>query len=216
MNKQQNFHGLIPLSGGIDSSALLYHTLKENPDKAFLVFKIDLISSTSASRTIKEKNAVRNICEWLRHQNLHNFKFIEMRFDYSAFSPPPVWDSEVVNYAAALCLLAHPEIKVFYDGAIKNDFEDPDFQNRLNKIEHILFTVSNRNKTNLQQSFPLAALSKYEVMKLMPMELLNLTWSCRYPEGGPEWTLKRCHKCPPCLIIDEVLKKHPGEFNPDW
>jgi len=213
MDKKQNsFRGLIPFSGGIDSTAVLYKTLTNFPNDRFLVFKVNLISSTSANRTIKEIASVENILNKLRKIGISNFEFKKMQFDYSAFIPPPVWDSEVINYAAALCLLDHPEIYEYMEGAILNDFEEQGFNERLNKIAKILYLVSGKNPDNLKIIYNFKNMDKYHVMKSIPPELLKLTWSCRYPEGSSEWTLIRCHKCPPCTIIDKVLKKYPGEF----
>lgn len=211
MNRK-TYRGLIPFSGGIDSTAVLYQALTSFPDDNFLVFKVNLISSTSASRIVREAAAVNEIFEKLKAKGIENFDFISMKFDYSVFSPPPVWDSEVINYAAALCILNHPEIKEFWEGAIADDFKDPTFEKRLEKISKILYLVSERSPKNLDIIFSIKDKNKYEVMKLIPSDILPLTWSCRYPEGGPNWTLKRCHKCPACKTIGEVLHSHPGEF----
>lgn len=209
-----DFYGIIPLSGGIDSTAALYKTLKENPDKNFVVFRIDMVHGTSGHRTTQEAAATERIIRWLDENGLSNFAFRDLRIDYSSLGmTPPVWDSEVVNFAASLIIQAKPEIEVFFDGAIKDDFADPGFQGRLDKIADILYLHTGKPKEELEILFPLAEMTKYEVMKSIPAELLGLTWSCRYPKIVGPWTFGRCHECPQCKVIDSVLDKHSGEFN---
>ena len=213
MKKKTNFRGLIPFSGGIDSTAVLYNTLTQFPADNFLVFKVNLYSGSSASRTIQEIAAVDIILGNIREKGIKNFEFKRLEFDYSALGPPPVWDSEVVNYTAAVCIKAYPEIREFYEGAIADDYLQPGFEQRLEHIEKILYTVAERSHTDLQIVFPLKSMSKYEVMKSIPPDILPLTWSCRYPQGlQPDYSMVRCHECQPCTTIDAVLKTHPGEF----
>ena len=126
--------------------------------------------------------------------------------------PPPIWDSEAINYLTSLVVQAKPEITEFIDGAIKDDYNDIEFGLRLEKIAKLLYTASGRNAKDLHIKFPLKDLSKYEVMKSIPGKLLKLTWSCRFPRIGLPYTYVPCHDCPPCNIIDKVLEEYPDEF----
>ena len=210
------FKALIPFSGGIDSTAALYLTLSQNPEAHFLVFKVNLINGSSASRTVMEERAVNAILEELRRLGLNNFSYRRLSYDYSQLGFPPIWDSEAVNFAAATCLRAHPEIEEFVEGAIGDDYLQPDFEARLAQIEKILYLVAERDKSNLRIVFPLKDLMKYEVMKVLPNSILRLTWSCRFPVEGPVWDLKRCRQCHTCKIVEAVLAEHPQEFDLDW
>lgn len=209
---QTQFKGIIPFSGGIDSTAGLYHTLTEKPKENYLVFHIDLINGTSGNRYILEKKAVSNIITVLQKKEISNFAFKQLSFDYSVFDIPLVWDSEVINFVAAMQVRAHPEMDVFIEGAIKDDYEVDGFKERLEKIEKIFYLVSERTKDNFEILFPIKHLSKYEVMKSIPKDILGLTWSCRYPEIGTPYTFMRCHKCPPCKILDKVIQVYPNDF----
>lgn len=213
---QTKFDGIIPLSGGIDSTALIYKVLKENPDQKFLVYRVDMVHGTSGHRTTQEAQATESIVQWLFEQGLTNFCFKRLSIDYASLGmTPPVWDSEVVNFFGAMLIQAHPEINTFYDGAIKDDFDDPDFQNRLNKIADILYLHTGKSSENLQINFPVKQLSKYETIVSMPVELLKLTWSCRYPKIVAQWTFGRCHECPQCGILDKVLENHQ-DVKKEW
>ncbi len=210
---QDDFFGIIPLSGGIDSTAALYSTLKSNPDKNFLVFRIDMVHGTSGHRTTREAMATEQILGWLSKNGLENFAFRELRIDYSSLGmTPPVWDSEVVNFAASLVIQAKPTIQVFIEGAIKDDYAELGFEDRLTKIEKILRLHTGKSASELEIQFPLKEKSKVEVMRSIPEDLLKLTWSCRYPKIVAPWQFGRCHECPQCKVIDKVIELNPNEF----
>lgn len=206
------YRGIIPFSGGIDSTAALYTTLTEYPNETWLVFKVNLINGSAASRTIQEELAVNAILDELRAMGIQNFRYKRLAFDYAQLGSPPVWDSEVVNFAAATCIRANPSIGELIEGAIADDYLQAGFDERLAKIEKILYLVSEKSRSELQIKFPLQHKNKYEVMRLLPMAILNLTWSCRYPEGDANWQLQRCHKCATCQTIDHTLEQYPNAF----
>jgi len=213
MNKKATkYRGIIPFSGGIDSTAALYLTLTQYPDDQWLVFRVNLLNGSAANRMVKEEQAVIAILDSLRSKGINNFTYRRLSFDYAQLGPPPVWDSEVVNFAAATCIRAHPEITEFIEGAIADDYEQERFDDRIAQISKILYLVSEKTAESLQIKFPLKDKYKDDVMRLLPKEILRLTWSCRYPEGGEQWTLKRCHKCHTCQIIDAAIDKYPDEF----
>lgn len=207
------FRGIIPLSGGIDSTAGAYKTLRENPEDNYLIFRIDMVHGTSGHRTTREAMATEKILSWFENNGIKNFAFRELRIDYSSLGMmPPVWDSEVVNFAASLVIQAKPEIREFIEGAIKDDFEEIGFDDRLDKIAKILYLHTGKSEKDFKIVFPVEDLSKYEVMKSIPLELLELTWSCRYPKIVERWTFGRCNECPQCKVINEVKRNHVGEF----
>ncbi len=206
------YTGIIPFSGGIDSTAGLYLTLTQNPDKYYVVFKLVMLNGENASRTVKEEQAVNNILDALRAKGINNFTYRRLSYDYSQLGPPPIWDSEAVNFVAATVVRAYPEITEFIEGAIYEDFLQEGFQDRLDQIEKILYLVSEKSKDTLEIKFPLKDMTKYDVMRAIPKEILAMTWSCRYPEGAANWELQRCHKCHACVIIDEALEKGKGHF----
>jgi 7-cyano-7-deazaguanine synthase in queuosine biosynthesis len=213
MSNATKYRGVIPFSGGIDSTAALYLTLTQNPNDHYLVFRVNLWNGTSGSRTIREEQATEEIIAWLHRNGINNFDYKRLSFDYSSLGPPPIWDSEVINFTASVVIQAHPEISEFIEGAIKDDYDQDGFQERLNKIADILYTTTGQTKEELAIVFPINQMTKYQVMQALPEALLALTWSCRYPTIGPPYTYVRCGSCPQCLVIDGVLKEHPDEFN---
>lgn len=208
---EASFDAVIPISGGIDSTAAAYLSLKNRPEENFLLFRIQLWNGTSGHRTIREDLATEHILQWFEQNGLHNFAFRKLSFDYSSLGMmPPIWDSDAVNFIASVVVQAHPEIKEFVEGAIANDFEDPSFQKRLDKIAQLFYLSAERGPDNFRFSFPVRDKSKKELIELLPSSLLRLTWSCRYPEIGAPYTFVRCHKCPQCKVIDNVIKNEPS------
>ncbi len=208
--KSTKFDAVVPLSGGIDSTAALYLSLKNNADQKFLVYRIQLLNGTSGHRTLREELATESILTWLEKAGFTNFAYRTLSFDYSSLGMmPPVWDSDMVNFVASVVVHAHPEISRFVEGAIADDFDDPSFQKRLEKIMALFYLAAERSPADFSFEFPVRDMRKYEVMKSIPADLLVLTWSCRYPEIGGPYTFVRCHKCPQCKVIDSVLEDHP-------
>jgi len=205
------FHSVIPLSGGIDSTAAAFISLKENPNKNYLIYRIQLLNGTSGHRTIREDLSTEKILNWFEQNGLTNFAFRKLSFDYSSLGMmPPIWDSDAVNFIASVVVQAHPEIDEFIEGAIANDFEDPGFQKRLDKIAKLFYLSAERSLDDFTFTFPVREKTKKELMELLPESLLRLTWSCRYPEIGAPYTFVRCHKCPQCKLIDELIIKYPN------
>ncbi len=211
--KESRFKGIIPFSGGIDSTFSMFLTLKENPNDNYCVFRVDLLNGNSGSRIIQEQRAVEAILDKLSGFGINNFKYRSLSFDYSSLGPPPVWDREIINFVSSIIIQDHPEICEFIEGTIADDYLQEGFNERLEKITRILYVSSARTSEDLKIVFPIKEMSKYQVMKELPSELLSLTWSCRYPEIGPPYTFVRCHKCPQCKVIDKVMADHPGEFD---
>ena len=216
MQHNKKYRGIIPFSGGADSTDALYMTLTQNPDDYWLVFKVNLLNGSSAHRMVKEEQAVNAILDELRAMGINNFTYRRLSFDYSQLGPPPIWDSEAVNFAAATCIRAHPKISEFIEGAIADDFLQTGFDERLAQIEKILYLLSEKTPETLRICFPLQKMDKYQVMKAVPPHILALTWSCRYPVEGENWDMQRCHKCHTCLLVDKAIATHADEFDLDW
>jgi 7-cyano-7-deazaguanine synthase in queuosine biosynthesis len=212
-NRKQFDGGIIPFSGGIDSAGVLYHTLSKHPDKYFLVMKICLYNSISANRMTKEKEAVISILQRLNELGIQNFEYKELEYHYPTLGVPPLWDSEAVYFAAATCIRAYPEINRLYEGVTADDYEGEgaDFYERLDKYAKILQLVADK-ENDFQIFMPLNKMSKFEIMKMLPPEILKLCWSCRYPTPKETYSykLERCHFCPPCKVIDKALEKDPN------
>jgi 7-cyano-7-deazaguanine synthase in queuosine biosynthesis len=208
--------GIIPFSGGIDSAGVLYHCLTKHPEKHFLLMKVCLYNSISANRMTKEKEAVQNVIEYLKENGIKNFEYKELEYHYPSLGIPPLWDSEIVYFAAATCVRSYPEIDCLYEGVTADDYigEGNDFNERLEKYASILHLIADRNPSNFRVEMPLNNMSKLEIMQMLPPEMLNMTWSCRYPVPKETYSyqLERCHFCPPCKVIDMAIE-HDSNLN---
>lgn len=217
MENRKKYSGIIPFSGGIDSTGVLYHTLTQYPTAHFLVMKVCLYNSISGNRMTKEKLAVDAILLKLREMGIQNFDYKELEYHYPSLGIPPLWDSEIVYFAAATCIRAYPEIGTLYEGVTADDYvgEGADFYERLEKYAKILYLVADKKPEAVEIVMPLDKLSKYQIMQLIPPDILALSWSCRYPVATEAYSyqLERCHICPPCKVIDSILATHPEELN---
>jgi 7-cyano-7-deazaguanine synthase in queuosine biosynthesis len=50
--------------------------------------------------------------------------------------------------------------------------------------------------------YPLIDMTKRDIIKEIPIELLRLCWWCRRPRDGAE-----CHRCHTCRQVDPVLRE---------
>jgi hypothetical protein len=190
---------LIQLSGGIDSTYVLWKWLTENPEDYCLVHHINLIEirddkgNISENRYYEEKVAVDKILKWLDSKGLNNYFYVENTFDYGNFTSC-LYDVELCGLLAGILL------------------QSPRWQT----IEHVFHPIygweteredKKRNYMNMiaereiNSVYPLAGLSKSDVIRQIPKELLDLCWYCRNPQ-------QQCIPCRECHTCKEVEKAY--------
>lgn len=190
---------LIQLSGGIDSTFVLWKWLTENPNEFCLVHHINLIElrddqgDISENRYYEEKLAVDKILKWLDSQGLNNYFYVENTFDYGNFTSC-LFDVELCGLFAGI-LLQSPR------WASIEDVIHPIYgweTEREDKKRKYMRMISERNINSL---YPLAGLKKSDVIKQMPKQLLELCWFCRNPK-------QECVPCGECHTCKEVKESY--------
>ena len=183
---------LIQLSGGIDSTYVLYDWLRNNPDKSILVHHIHL--KNHESRLEHEKVAVNNILDYLRKHGYNNFIYLESGFDYGNLG----WivkDVEVCGFFLGVILRNKRWSNL---KQILLPIYKPEAGLRHKRAERI------RNIISLQRPievlYPLLEFTKEDTIKALPKELLDLTWYCRKPVNG-----KVCGECITCVEVNHLL-----------
>lgn len=191
---------IIPFSGGIDSTAVLYSMLKENPNEQFLIVHVLLINGESFNRYKLEHESVKNILKRLKELGFNNFEYKEASMDYlSAGEIPPVWDIEALNLIMAI-YVRDTSVNRFIKATNFDDFQQDDFLDRIENSETIFFAASQKKRHEFQFEYPQRNKTKQQVIASLPKELLVLTWSCRRPMKV-DGELVVCGSCEACEMM---------------
>ncbi len=180
---------LIQLSGGIDSTYILWKWLLEHPTETCIVQHIVL--KNSEGRIDVEKNAVYKILEYLKSKNLTNFIYIENYVDYGRLGIP-IKDVELCGFFASMILRVK---KWRFIKEILLPIYDPHTQRESRRLE-IMKIIGVSPSTKIL--YPLENKLKSDIIKEMPEDLYNLCWYCRKPQNG-----QKCEKCPTCVEVKE-------------
>lgn len=182
---------IIPISGGLDSTYLLYHYLKYTN---YTIHAHHIILKNEVEpRWEEEYTACKNIVKYC--QKIREFTYTESTWDF----PYHCWDFEVVAFCAGQIArkICRENDKIsLCAGIVLNDVERTSSGvTRTKRFEGIwaASTITLGKKRSLKFEAPLMCLSKLDLLKRMPKELSNMCWSCRHPIDGA--TCGRCHAC---------------------
>lgn len=192
---------LIQLSGGIDSTYVLWKWLQENPDKLAIVHHIELKSYEE--RWNMELIAIDRILKWLDNQGLKNYMYLQNTFDYGNI-PGSMYDVEICGFIAGFILRS-----VRFNKTTKTHL--PIYGVYTEREERRRQILNFTAKREIECVYPLYDKKKWEVIEELPEELFNLTWYCRTPIGD-----KKCGECHACkqvsksfgIIEENKLKKY--------
>jgi hypothetical protein len=191
------YDALIHLSGGMDSTFVLWDYLKHNPDKRILVHHVKL-RHLAEDRLELEQAAVENIVAWLKIRGMTNFDYHESRFEYGTLPRISVKDIQIVAFFTAI-ILRTKNFKGFRKLLLswhKGEVDDVEI-NRGARIKKVLEGLEVENIPRFV--FPIAQKTRADMAKVMPADLLDLVWVCRKPKDG-----KKCLRCKICLEMIEA------------
>ena len=192
---------LVMLSGGLDSVVVLYQLLKQEQGLPLHVHHVNLYGWESATKPVAESMAIRDVTNYLWEQG-YRFEYSEstVRYEYSAY------DQSVLYFQAACLAASMPLVARVAIGRLKEDI--PENQNTPFRVHPTTAGISVFNTVldqwPLQERpveivYPLQALSKPDLPKLLPPELMALACSCRQPLILDENRWEKCGKCEKCL-----------------
>lgn len=194
---------LVNFSGGVDSVYAAYTALK-NGEKVLLHH---CVLKSKNSRHMQEKRAARECIDFFNQRNLKNFTYIESGFDYGSLGHM-VYDVELIGFITGTILRgpAHKKISrvivsVNADDPTGRDINAP----RRVRANAISEQVAGRK---ISWEYPFIHMTKEEVMRNMPPELLRRTWWCRRP-GRNNMPCGKCSACSSTLPIVKSLTKYP-------
>ncbi|NJO65383.1 MAG: hypothetical protein HC836_47005 [Richelia sp. RM2_1_2] len=192
---------LLFFSGGIDSTAVLYKMLQDEPTAEIDV--VHLVLKNQENRWEQELVACRNIVDWFKHQG-HTFNYVEQVFEYTISSNSFPYDTSVVGFYAAH-LIQSKSYDYVTSGVVASDDQTWQGQFRTSVRTSIYFSTAlsiSPCKPIVAWKYPLIGMTKKEIIKnFLPKDLLELTFSCRAPlqDSTP------CGSCVACNEINEIL-----------
>lgn len=190
---------LINLSGGVDSVYALWQHVKNGGDP--LLHHCHLI--TPSGRHTYEKQAVRRVMRWLMDHGYGAPKLVETTFA-AGTAGYNLQDVEVIGFMTANVLLhpAHRDIDTVIISANSGDLaQGPGYERRVANRNTIIQTlVSDRD---IRFEYPIADVSKQEMVRTMPSDLLAACWWCRRPRRNGS----TCGNCRPCREVAEGLSQ---------
>lgn len=210
-NKQINTKGvpnrtLVMFSGGLDSTAALWHVLNR-PKKYGDIHVHHVHIQNVEDRWRAEAAAVKNILAYMRQNAPAHFTVSESVIRTPQFGGMFMYDVEVFNYLSGYMTSRDPLITRVVVGATGTDFAigiDESFKR--GKAMHNAFHLDEEDHSGRIKEFPLKDMTKAQVYKSIPQDLAVLTWSCRRPryvDGKPV----ECGKCKTCAIEMKDVKR---------
>jgi 7-cyano-7-deazaguanine synthase in queuosine biosynthesis len=195
----KHFDALVTVSGGIDSTLVLYDYLRNNPTHKVLVHHCKLVNREG--RADMETEAIGKVLTYLKNvTKLRNFEYTYSGFDYGNLRHI-VQDIELMGFLLGVLYRSKSyTIGKVLICASKWDIEcGVNYDVRAKRRFDIIRAVTDK-QVNFE--YPIAHMSREEVIEALPKGLRDLTWYCRRPNGN-----KPCGKCRTCLNTLPTLRK---------
>jgi len=185
---------LVNLSGGIDSTYVAWQLLK----RGHKVVLHHCIYKTKQNRWPRECEAVEAILNWFRANDLTNFSYEETTFDFGTISAKGTYDITTIGYMSGIVLHdeRHADCKHVVISANRDDGTDGSPRSRARET---LMKMASGRKAPINLVWPIKHMSKADVVKATPEDLLALCWYCRTPKNG-----KPCGECHTCKKVHSV------------
>lgn len=203
---------LVMFSGGIDSTAALWHVL-HNPDKYGQIHVHHVHMQNIEARWKAEAVAVKNVLEYMSQHAPAKFTTSESVINTPHLGGNFLFDAEVISFISGYMTSRDSAINRVIIGATKTDF-DRGVSNAVKrgKAIHNAFHLEYKDHSGKIKEYPMSEMTKEEVYKTLPTDLAILTWSCRRPHYADGKPLE-CGQCKTCRLelkgIDRP--KSPGK-----
>ena len=195
-NKQST---LVMLSGGIDSTAALWHVLN-HPDDYGKVHVHHIHIKNLEARWKAEAIAVKDVLTYMKKHSDTPFTFSESTITVPHFGSNFMFDVEAIGFITGYMTSRDSSITKVVIAATATDFElGVDGSVMRGKRAHNAYHPDEEDHSARIKEYPQSHMTKEEVYKSVPPELAVLTWSCRtphYADGKPI----ECGRCKTCRI----------------
>lgn len=205
---------LVMLSGGIDSTAALWHVL-HHPEDYGEVHVHHIHIQNFEARWKAEAEAVKDVLAYIKSHAPTPFTTSESTINTPSLANNILYDVEVIGFVTGYMTSRDPLITKVIIGATGTDFEmGVDGSVMRGKRMHNAYHPEEKDHSARVKEYPHRDLSKADVYKTLPPELAMLTWSCRtphYADGKPI----ECGRCKTCKIEMQMVErpKSPGKRN---
>ena len=195
---------IILFSGGMDSTYLLWRYLKDN--RPVHVHHVSLRNRTEAMWQPQDAAAARIL---VRLQKEFTFGYTESKHEWFC-TKPIAFDSDVLLLHLQCLVKSFKGYELTLNlGWTHEGMVRPIIKRRLARNATGGLWTALRNSLNnpsyvpKELTFPLLewGTDRRDMIRDLPQNLLDLTWSCRRPDNG-----KPCGKCVPCKQIKRALK----------
>jgi 7-cyano-7-deazaguanine synthase in queuosine biosynthesis len=199
------------LSGGIDSVGVAYIVLTDLKYSNFDVYLHHLNLINIEARNKAEEKAFFNIVEYLQLRE-YKFEYSSSSHDFLFMKNHFVWDLDIVWFMAGVICQNNHSITHIATGRTKSDtlnFGEAVEERRRRGEKVFEDLVKSKARQEIPQFLPVVSdLMKKDIIKILPKELLDLTWSCRSPISnfrGTEWS--PCNNCITCKELAEIERE---------
>ncbi len=200
---------LCMFSGGLDSTAVLYKLLTDEQYADYNIHVHHMHLRNVEHRAIAEAVAIKKILDYFNEYNFKTFDFTESVIETFFLQPPKfkrfIFDSDMMAFFAANICLCDQSIKKIAIGHTQTDILLADnLVLRRERMQKILDASFFPNEITAEWFSPLVELTKQETSDILPKELRDLTWSCRWPIYDENNTPLTCGKCLTCKEMEEI------------
>lgn len=202
------------LSGGIDSTAALWHVL-HHPDIYGKVHVHHIHIKNLEARWKAEAIAVEKVLTYMREHAPGAFTSSESTIAVPHLGNKFMYDVETIGFLTGYMTSRDPSITKVVIAATATDFElGVDGSVMRGKRMHNAYHPDEDDHSARIKEYPQKHLTKEEVYRSVPPELAVLTWSCRtphYADGKPI----ECGRCKTCRVEMANIQrpKSPGKRN---
>jgi hypothetical protein len=193
----KHFDRLLTLSGGIDSTYVLYKHVTEI-GTPLVVHHCNIKNNEKRDKV--ETRAAREVVRYMREKHGADITYTESTFDYG--NNAIVQDIELIGFVAGM-VFRNPAYQIdgMYICASKYDMEQPgNYELRSRRRFQIIKAMTDRE--DIVFDYIIKDTPREDIIRELPKELLFRAWFCRRPNGE-----QICGKCKTCNVTVPTLKE---------
>lgn len=203
MNKQKKRWILCMYSGGLDSTGVVYSLLTKPEYKDYNIHVHTMTLHNIEERGGAEYQATMKCKKWFS-DNCREFKFTRSSHDYRFMGENFIWDMDICAFfAAQTTRCTFDDYAHIAMGRTATDLETvhANFHARMERAQAIVDAVYyvEKFKERPEYIFPVVEMTKKEIWDMLPEELRENTWSCRFPQRDEKSNYVICGQCPTCI-----------------